>query len=572
MLLLWVAGCSQPQAADAIYRGGVILTMGDARPRAEAIAVAGGRILAVGDAERVLEHRGEATRVVDLQGRTLLPGFVDSHSHLLLTAIKLATVAMDPPPAGTVTSIADVQAAFRRELAANPRGPDDWLLGWGYDNAMLSDGRHPTRADLDRVSAEVPILLVHFSAHQSVLNSRALELMEIDADSEAPEGGVIQRRPGSREPNGILEETAHAPVMLFAMGTVLGDPVRFRSLVARAVELYAAAGFTTVSELAATPETVTTLRRLAAEGAFPMDVVAFEIYLTASADDVAREFSTHYVDRFRVAGCKFNLDGGSPGRTAYLREPYHRQLPGEDRYRGYSSIEDQERLNDLVAACYERNLPTAIHALGDAAVDQCIAAVAEAERRFPAEDRRTQLIHLQQVQEDQFDALAKLDVTLTFQVAHNYYFGDLHREVTFGPERTARLNPVRSALDRGMSVTLHHDSPVHPVDQLVLVWAAVNRVTRSGRVIGPAQRITVAEALRASTREAAYQLFEEDDKGTLEPGKLADFVILDRNPLEVDPMELKHLRVVETIKEGETIHSARAVPDAIRGMPPPAGR
>jgi predicted amidohydrolase YtcJ len=151
-----VLACARAQTADVIYRGGPILTLTDALPRAEAIAVADGRILAVGGAEQVRKHRGEATRVVDLEGRALLPGFIDSHSHLLLTAIKLATVAMDPPPAGQVTSIAEIQAAFHRELEENPRGPDQWLLGWGYDNAMLSDRRHPTRADLDRVSTEVP--------------------------------------------------------------------------------------------------------------------------------------------------------------------------------------------------------------------------------------------------------------------------------------------------------------------------------------------------------------------------------------------------------------------------------
>ncbi len=259
------------------------------------------------------------------------------------------------------------------------------------------------------------------------------------------------------------------------------------------------------------------------------------------------------MDRFRVGGCKFNLDGGSPGRTAHLREPYHVQLPGEQRYRGYPAIADQSRLDDLVAACYEHGVQVAIHALGDAAVDQCIAAVTEAERRFPGVERRTQLIHLQMVQEDQFDALRKLDVTLTFQVAHNFYFGDFHREVIYGPARTERLNPLRSALDREMSVTIHHDSPVHPVDQFMLIWAAVNRATRSGRVIGPQQRIGVQEALEASTIDAAYQFFEEDTKGSIEVGKLADFAIVDRNPLAIDPMALRDVRVVETIKEGRTI-------------------
>jgi predicted amidohydrolase YtcJ len=559
------SGAPAPEdTADVIYQGGPILTMNRAAPAAEALALKDGRILAVGSAAEIALHRGDGTRERDLGGHTLLPGFIDSHSHLFQTAMKLATVPLDPPPAGDIRSIADIQAALSKELAANPRGPDDWLIGWGYDNAMLSDGRHPTKEDLDAVSSSVPIFLLHFSIHQSVLNSRALAISGIDSGSVAPPGGVIQRMPHNRDPNGILEEKAHVPVLMRVFRSMMaGDqgPLEAKRRLETAIARYVSQGYTTISELGADPGMVAQLRQLAQLRTFPVDVVAFLIYLAAPPEEAAAEYAPDYTSHFRVGGGKINLDGGSPGRTAYLREPYHVQLEGEQDYRGYPSIADPEELNALVASYYALNVPLVLHALGDAAVDQAIAAVREAEAAHPLgpesqRGRRTQLIHLQQGQEDQFDALAELDVTLGFQVAHNFYFGDFHREFIYGPERTERLNPTRSGWDRGLSVSLHHDSPVHPVDPFMLLWAAVNRVTRSGQVIGPEQKLTVMEALEASTIEAARQFFEEDRKGSLEVGKLADLVVLDRNPLAVDPMELEDLRVLETIKEGRSVYRA----------------
>ena len=196
---------------------------------------------------------------------------------------------------------------------------------------------------------------------------------------------------------------------------------------------------------------------------------------------------------------------------------------------------------------------TFIHALGDAAVEQCINAVGYAEATDPYDDIRTQLIHLQVVGEDQFDKLEKLDVSLTFQIAHNYYFADFHNSTTLGPERTRKLNAMKTAFDRGFSITFHHDSPVHPVDQLMLIWIAVNRESRSGAVYGPEERLSVYQALRAATIEGAWQFHEEDRKGSLEKGKLADMVVLSANPLKIKRENLRNIQVLETIKEGKTV-------------------
>lgn len=555
--ILSLPGCTVDTypSADTIYVGGDILTMNDAQPTAEAVAVRGGEILAVGLEADVMKTRGAETTLTDLGGATLMPGFIDAHSHFFNTGLKLATVNLDPPPAGDVESIADIVRRLSAALAERSDDDDHWLIGWGYDNGMLEEGRHPTRDDLDAISTEVPILLAHFSSHMAVVNSRGLALGGIDAESIPPEGGFIQRKPGSREPNGILEETAMFPVQRQAMGQLTGDPEQVFERLQRTQELYASRGFTTMTEMAARPEQVALMREAGERGLLELDLLATVIYLSSTAEATAEHYSESYTNHFRVAGGKVVLDGGSPGRTAFLREPYHRQLPGQQDYRGYPAIERQTDVNNLIASYYAEGIPVFIHALGDAALDQCIEAVAHAEARHPGSDRRTQIIHLQQVQEDQFDQLGELDTSLTFQVTHNFYFADFHAREIYGPDRTARLNPIASALSRGLSATIHHDSPVHPVDPFMLLWNVVARESRSGRVWGPNQRVSMMDALKASTISAAYQFHEDDRKGSIEVGKLADLVILDKNPLNVAKEDIRSLTVLETIKEGRTVYT-----------------
>lgn len=287
-----------------------------------------------------------------------------------------------------------------------------------------------------------------------------------------------------------------------------------------------------------------------------MDFIAYPLLIAEGAEKIAEQCSPTYSNHFRIGGGKINLDGGNPGRTAYLRDPYYVQVEGFDAdYRGYSSM-TQDEMNATVESMYEVEVPIFVHALGDAAVDQAITAIRSASEKYPREDPRTWLIHLQIFHPNQMDALADLGVTLTFQITHNFYFGDFHNDYGYGPERTKKLNPMQSALDHGagFSVTIHHDAPIHPVSQIDLIWMATNRETRSGKVYGPEERISVYDALRGATIEGAYQFFEEDRKGSIEEGKLADFVILDKNPLKVDVGTIKDIQVLETIKEGETVY------------------
>ncbi|MGI9287820.1 MAG: amidohydrolase [Pseudomonadales bacterium] len=544
----------QQVTLETIYFGGDILTMEGSTPEyVDAIGVANGKISFVGDTDAAMIMASNTTKTVDLAGKTLIPGFIDSHSHFLLTAVKLATVNLDPPPAGTVRSVAGIVESMRTELQEGTYDDENWLFGWGYDTAMLVDGRHPTKADLDLVSNDIPIALLHFSTHMVVANSRALDIMGIDEKSVAPEGGVIRRMPNSMEPNGVLEEQAIYPV--FERLGDIGKGDRLVTLLDSAQELYVSNGFTTALEFGATPRDITSIKSYAASGKLKIDLIAAIIAASQGAAETAKVHSNEYLNHFRIAGGKINLDGGTPGRTAYLRDPYHTQEEGmPNDYRGYSSIERQEDLNAIIQEFYKRNVPIFIHALGDAAIDQAIVAIQSAQGKFPREDIRTQLIHLQVLREDQLETLEDLDVTLTFQNTHNFYFADFHNEVTLGPERTNKLNPLKSALEHGFSVTFHHDSPVHPVDSLGLIWIATNRAGRSGTVYGIEERLTPYQALYALTMAAAFQFFEEDKKGSLTAGKLADLLILSDNPLKIDRGKIRDIKVIETIKAGKTIY------------------
>ncbi len=572
VVLGFIAACSEHDTetstpADTIYSGGSILTMtGDQPEYVEALAVKEGKIVATGTAEHVGQWQGQQTVAVDLQGKTLMPGFIDSHSHFFQTALKLSAVALDSPPAGPVTSIDDVVTIMSERLQNNPPPANHWLIGWGLDNAQLKEQRFPTKEDLDRISTDRPILVIHFSSHMLILNSVALERAGYTASDYQDIPGGRAWRDESGELTGVIEEQAMFQALQALNRDLLGRDVgmsvsiqypdaQMKTLLLDAQELYLSQGFTTVGDMAASPTTHKLFSEMAEAGEFKIDLLSAIYYATSTLEGIAKVYSRDYKNNYRVAGAKLNLDGGTPGRTAYLRHPYHTPTPNQsDDYRGYPTIADQEKLNQTISNLYKADVPVFIHALGDAAVDQAIDAVQFAEsNNSERKNPRTQLIHLQVTNPDQLETLSKLDVTLTFQSAHNFYFADFHNSVTLGPERTKKLNATASAWDKGFSVTLHHDSPVHPVDQLSLVAIASQRKGRSGTVYGEEERLSVYQALQASTINAAYQFFEEDTKGSLEVGKLADMVILKNNPLEVDADEVAGITIMQTIKSGKTV-------------------
>ncbi len=537
-------------AERTVYLGGPVLTL-DAQDRVvEALAVEDGRIAAVGTRAEVEAWAGGRARVVDLEGRALLPGFIDAHGHFPGAGLYAINVDLNSPPIGDVQTFDDLVARLREKAAETDRG--DWVVGWGYDDTLLAEKRHPTREDLDRASTEHPIAILHISGHLGVLNSRGLEIAGYDADTPDPEGGLIRRAAGSRQPDGVLEETALDPITGVILQPSLVDAWR---IVREGSRRYLAAGVTTAQNGYAPANQLPALSWLARLGLIPLRVVLWPGHEVAMASlEGEPVFESPDPERARIGAVKIVADGSIQGYTGYLSEPYH-VPPGDDPgYRGYPRVAREQLVAD-VERLHAAGWQIAIHGNGDASIDDILDAFESAQRKAPRADARHIVIHAQMAREDQLDRMKILGVIPSFFALHVYYWGDRHRDIFMGPKRAARMSPSRSAVERGMHFTIHCDSPVVPMEPLRLVWAAVNRRSASGASIGPEQRITPMQALRAVTIEAAYQHFEDDVKGSLEPGKLADLVILSRSPLE-DPERIDTIDVLETIVGGETVWRA----------------
>jgi predicted amidohydrolase YtcJ len=542
--------------AEAIYAGGPILTMNDAMPTAEAVAIRGGRILAVGSRAQVEATRGPGTRAVDLGGRTMLPGFVDPHGHVVMVGIQATSANLLPAPDGEANDIPTIVRLLRDWAGRNQAAIRRYnlILGFGYDESQLREGRPPNRDELDQVSTEVPVLIIHTSGHLAVANSKALEAAGVTAATPDPTGGVFRRRDGSREPNGVMEENA----MIAAVGPLLArlDREAWLSIIRAGSEFYASFGYTTAQEGRAMGSTLANLSEAANRGLLAIDVVAYPDILGAGDQLGGPLHGRDYRNRLRVGGAKISLDGSPQGKTAFLSRPYHVIPPGlPPDYRGLQTAPTPAAI-EAFSRCYENNWQILAHANGDAAIDLMIAAVREARRRHGPGDRRPVLIHGQTLREDQVDQVRELGIFPSLFPMHTYYWGDWHRDSVLGPERAENISPTGWLMSRGMMFTSHHDAPVARPDSMRVLSATVTRRSRTGDIIGPRHRVPVGTALKAMTIWAAHQHFEEASKGSIEVGKLADFVLLSDSPMTVDPEKLAELKVSETIKEGTSVHRA----------------
>jgi predicted amidohydrolase YtcJ len=584
----WAAS-EKDQVADTIYHGGPIVTMVKDGHRVEALAVKAGKILNVGSKSDVMAAKGPQTKVVDLKGHCLMPGFIDPHSHVVLQSVKFATVNLDPKPIGEVGSIADIQRLMRERIEKEKIEPGKWVIGWGYDDTGIKEMRHPTREDLDAVSTEHPIMMMHISAHLLAGNSLMLEEIGVGPDTPDPEGGVIRRMADGKTPNGVLEELA---MTLVVKKLPVPTPEQAMVILKKGFEFYAEAGITTAQEGSAFPGAEKLLAAMAAQDMLPIDIVTYPLY--KACDDAVLEAivaDRTATGRFRRGGLKMTVDGSIQGYTAFLSKPYYVQpgnteptadhcnsdraerifvseeiptpvkneppKPKEGEYRGYANM-TLEEVTDWLRRCDEKGVQVHVHTNGDGATDMLIEAVKAVRKDSPRPELRTTIIHAQTMREDQLDFSAKHGLVPSFFSIHVTFWGDRHRDIFLGPDRAARISPAKSALNRNMKFTLHHDAPVAGISMLAVASASVNRMTTGGNELGPEQRITAFEALRAITADAAWQYFEEDRKGTLETGKLADLVILSDDPLAVDPMKMADIKVLETIKDGKMVFSAKS--------------
>ena len=543
--------------ADTVYVGGDILTMEGVTPRyARGLAVRDGRIVAVGSRAQALKLKGPNTRLVDLKGRTLIPGFVDTHSHLSDYAASLEQAILNPPPVGTVTDIAGIIAAVKALKGTLDAPAGTPLVGVGYDETLLTEKRHPTAAELDAAFPDDPVILKHTSGHMLVANTAAMKLAGVSAATPDPEGGTIIRKAGSKEPEGLMQEMA---MQAFVPMLSKPKPVeREFALLKQAQQHYARFGVTTAADALVMEDRLPLMEQAARDGQFMIDVVALPAFLYADkVVGTGRIRWGEYQQRLKWGGLKIAVDGSPQGKTAFMSQAYLTPVPGclQD-CKGFSNL-NQKQVDGLAQLTYTHGVQLFSHCNGDACIDMMIqghrtavAALGDAKK-----DRRTVIIHSQVMRPDQLEAYRKDRLLPTFFTNHTYYWGDAHI-ANLGMARAGFISPMASAAKKGVIHGNHTDTIVTPIDQMFLLWTAVNRLSRDGKVVGPNERISPYLGLKAQTANGAYLYFEEKSKGTLSPGKLADLVILDRNPLKVPPASIRDIKVQETIKEGRTVYKA----------------
>lgn len=530
-----------------VYQGGPIITMsGDTPETVDAIAVSNGKITAVGNVEAVNKVAGKRAHHVDLKGHTLLPGFIDAHGHVSGVGQAAGLANLAPRPVGTVNSIAAIQQSLRDYLALRKIPAGTPVIGTGYDDSQLAEKRHPTRQELDAVSIDHPIVIGHASGHFAVLNSAMLKLVSYTSDTPDPPGGVIRREADGKTPNGVIEEAA-----LFKLGKLLPAPTLDEGVATlmAAHKIYASNGITTAQDGRVMPEAWPALAEAAKRGALIMDTVALLSFERDWSPEVRAQIGRPYAGRIRIGGVKLTIDGSPQGRTAWLHDPVPvpPQGKGSD-YRGYPAI-DLGLLKSKFADAAAHNWQVFVHVNGDEAMQTLIDDVAAT----GLAGKRTIAIHAQVTRPEQLAEMKKLDIQPSFFANHTWYWGDWHRDVALGPKRADFISPQASAWAAGLRPTAHNDSPVVPPDIMRLIWSSVNRRTQSGDILGPLERIPAYRALQQVTINAAWQIHEDASKGSLSVGKLADLVVLDSNPLAVDPTALANVRVVATIKEGQLI-------------------
>ncbi len=525
--------------AELILHHGNIFTIDDRQPKAEAVAIAGGRFFAVGSNDDVLNLKSAATRRIDLEGKTVVPGFIDAHTHLGYSGLRhLTRLDCD---LRSIDAIKDAIRAYARET---PVG--EWVAGFKYDDTKTAEGRALTRADLDEVAPEHPVFIEHRGGHTAYVNSLALERAGIGEDTPDPQGGH-RGRDASGRLNGKLEENA-----AFTMSDLL--PAEFSREQAReGVKLISAmmarSGVTSAHDALGAPDDLRAYQdsREAGELALRVYTLIDVQYLDAMIEAGVR---TGLGDEWvKVGPVKLLCDGSISERTARLSEPF---IGSPDDY-GILVTEEGE-LYAQARKAHEAGWQVAVHANGDVGIDITLRVLERVQRELPREDPRFRLEHCTIVNDDLIARIRSLGAIPNPFSTYVYYHGE--KMIYYGAERLEHMFAVRSFLDAGIKVTQTSDYPPGPFEPMMALQSSVTRTDMNETVWGPSQKVSVLEAIRVGTLHGAHASFEENDKGSIEAGKLADLVVLGQDPTEVDPSTLIDIPVERTMVGGRWVHEA----------------
>lgn len=542
---------SSETTGHRVFINGNIITVDKNNSIVEAISIRDGKIEALGSSDHIRNLIQKDTHVTDLQGKTLLPGFIDAHSHFPGSGLTAISADLSSPPTGKTANINQLLESMRSQVKVTL--PGKWLLGFGYDDSSLAEKRHPTRLELDSISSKHPIYLWHSSGHMGVANSLALQKIGITENTPSPTGGVIGRDVSTGKLNGLLQEKSALSLTTLLQDFSFTDYYRvFR----HARDEYSKNGITTAQSGGIGVNLTRALYWASRLRQIPFRMVVFPNHQGFGKKLLEGDYqqSTFNTEHFYLGPIKIIADGSVQGRTAFLTEPFYKNPPSQPNYRGFPSF-NQTELRSIVSAYHDAGFQLAIHGNGDAAIDQIISAFAQAQKRTPATDPRLILVHAQMARIDQLRSMQTLGITPSFFPTHTYYWGEQHIESFMGPVRGPMMSPTGSAASLGLKFSVHTDAPVTPISPLQLLWSTVNRQSLSGHTIGEEQKISTMQAIRSMTIDAAWQVFQEKNRGSIERGKFADLVILSGNPLK-NPQSIRQLNILETIVGGATVYKA----------------
>jgi predicted amidohydrolase YtcJ len=533
--------------ADLVVRRANVITVDTNRPRAEAFAVIGGRFVMVGDDRAVAEFIGPATKVLDLDGRTIVPGFIDAHAHPnpeYPPDSPWASVDCRPDKAPTIDALI---AALERKAKQTP--PGLWVTGARYQETKL--GRHPTRWDLDRASTNHPIIVSHSSGHQSVCNSLALHLAQVTRETSDPPGGKFVRRDGG-ELTGLLQERAAAVVR--AAGPARPDPPEAETAAGyrRTFRRFLSRGITSVHVAGVSPRGADALEKVRTSD---LPLRLYVMLRENSQEEAARRQKERAADPgVRYGSIKLFHGNSLSGQTCWLSRPYEHRPD----YYGVPPARSQEALNQLIEKVHTANLQACIHSNGDREIEMVLTAIENALRVQPRADHRHRIEHCSVVTSDILDRIKRLGVVV---VPHSYIWEHGDKMEVYGRWRWDWMHPARSLLDAGIPMAAHSDDPVSEANPLLRIQDLVTRTSAEGKVYGAKQCITAEEALRAWTLGGAFASFDEDRLGSITVGKLADFVVLSADPTRVRPHTIKDITVEKTAISGRIVWDIHARSD-----------
>ena len=531
---------AQRTEPDLILYNANILTVDEAQPRAQAVAVAAGRFLAVGSNEDIRGMSKPETRQIDLGGKTVVPGFIDAHTHPSYAGIRhLRWVDCD------LRSIADIQNAIRTRAAKTP--PGDWVIGFKYDDTKTKEGRKLTRQDLDAAAADHPVFIEHRGGHTAYVNSLALKRAEISDSVSDPPGGKFDRDPSTGRLTGGLRENATEPFRKLLPTNFSRDEMR--QGVKLISQMMVRTGVTSVHDAEATPEDLLAYQDAREAGELSFRVYCFLQYQFLDRMTAAGVRTGLGDEWIRTGAIKLVCDGSISERTARLTQPY----VGRSNDFGIL-VHSEEELYEDARKAHAAGWQIGTHANGDAAIDIMLHIYERLQREMPRRDPRYRLEHCTVVNPALIQRIRALGAIPTPFSTYVYYHGEKMRE--YGPERLDWMFAVRSFLDAGIRVTQASDYPPGPFEPMMALRSEVTRTDSHGNLWGPRQRVSVEEAIRVGTINGAYASFEEHQKGSITAGKLADLVVLGRDPLRVDPMSLIDIPIERTMTGGRWVYES----------------